>query len=479
MAGQVGEEVAPPWHGVGLVASGDLARFGRFLLEQVSPGTEVVVLDPAPDLRGADPFQASQALLDPVLQEQVVGHRQFVIGRQPGLEGQHPEEAQVLIPEHGVGDPTPGTDRVRPGVDEGRVLEVLVGALLDGVDAQQRRIEPGAALRQEIRPVPQPFAQDNRVVVQHGIAGDGFAPDVVLREESGQASEEFAALTGPPGHPLQVQSGEVVGPEKGHHLGLGPLLRDILPRSRVVCRKPADHAERAILCGGQGPTVLRQVGRGMGMVRGLRRMGREVEVVLELQGRVRLEADRPAVGGTAAEHGHRSFRNPGQQVGLDQRRPRVAHHDLRAVHHAGQEFVLHELVPALLSLLDEAVVLPEEPFAQEQLGSGRCAGIRIGGPHFAEEDQHGPLGREGPGGSFTLDGDRRGGLEWQVQHGQGQQDLGGVVVRLQDAWRQERLGRVAGREIAPESRDGDQVRTLSLQRQAVVVVLGPFLGRAR
>ena len=88
------------------------------------------------DFRGSHPCQTGQPLAHPILKEQVVGHRQFVVGRQSGLEGQHAQIAQVLLPEHGVGDSPPGSDRVCSGIDERGILEVFVGALFDGVDAQ-------------------------------------------------------------------------------------------------------------------------------------------------------------------------------------------------------------------------------------------------------------------------------------------------------------------------------------------------------
>ena len=88
---------------------------------------------------------------------------------------------------------------------------MLVGALFDGVDAQDGRLEPRTALYQKILSVPQPFAEHAGVVVHHGVSGDGFAPDMVLREESGEPPEKFGVLGDPPRHAFEIQSGQVIG----------------------------------------------------------------------------------------------------------------------------------------------------------------------------------------------------------------------------------------------------------------------------
>ena len=68
------------------------------------------------------------------------------------------------------------------------------------------------------------------------------------------------------------------------------------------------------------------------------------------------------------------------------------------------------------------------------------------------------------------------GFERQVQHGQGEHHLREVARGLREGLRQERrLAAVLG-VIGPEVVHGDQVRELLLDREVVIVVLGPFLG---
>lgn len=119
VAGKIGKQSAPARHRIGFVTPGDLAGLRELLFVQIGPGQEVVVLDSSADLVGSYPCQTGQPFAHPILKEQVASHRQLVVGHQSGLEGQHPQEAQVLFPKHGIGDPPPGSDRVCPGIDEG------------------------------------------------------------------------------------------------------------------------------------------------------------------------------------------------------------------------------------------------------------------------------------------------------------------------------------------------------------------------
>ena len=88
---------------------------------------------------------------------------------------------------------------------------MFVGALLDGVDAQDGRLQPRTALCQKILPMPQPLAEHAGVVVNHGVSGDGFVPDMVLGEKFCETPEELRALGNPPRHAFEIQSGQVVG----------------------------------------------------------------------------------------------------------------------------------------------------------------------------------------------------------------------------------------------------------------------------
>ena len=117
VAGQIRKKSAPARYRIGFVSPSNLAGLGELLFVQIGPGQEVVVLDSSADLVGSYPCQTGQPFAHSILKEQVVGNRQLVVGRQSGLEGQHSQKAQVLLAEHGVGDPPSGSDRVRSGVN--------------------------------------------------------------------------------------------------------------------------------------------------------------------------------------------------------------------------------------------------------------------------------------------------------------------------------------------------------------------------
>ena len=330
---------------------------------------------------------------------------------------------------------------------------------------------------QKIFPVPQPLAEHARVVVHHGVSGDGFAPDMVIREESRETPEELRALGDPPRHAFEIQSGQVVGRQEGQDFRLGTLLREIFPGSGVSHGQLTHHLEGLGLGLSERLPIQRQDRGRVGVIRGLRRVAGEIEVVLHFQRRIGLQPDGLAVGGATSLEGQGTQRNLGQHVRLHWGRTRIADHDLRAIRHARQELVVDELVVAFLSLEQVAVIQSEEAFAEEQFRSRGIRGARARWPHFTDKNEQGAVGGEGSGTSLVADRGGVGGLEGQVENCQGQQDFAEVVVGLEDTRREEGGFRIPCGKVAPETRDRDQVGALGLEGQPVVLILRPFLGR--
>ena len=83
-----------------------------------------------------------EGFVDTVLQEQVVGHGEFVLRGRLGLVFQYLHETVVLLVETIV-ENLPGlAERMGTGIDERLVLKVLVGAARHRVDVQERALQP-------------------------------------------------------------------------------------------------------------------------------------------------------------------------------------------------------------------------------------------------------------------------------------------------------------------------------------------------
>ena len=90
-----------------------------------------------------------------------------------GAVGDHIEEGAILLVQRVVEDAPALAELVGTGVDEGRILEVLVPAASDGIEVDDGILERGATLPQEPVLVAQPLG-DARAI---GVVG---VPSVVL-----------------------------------------------------------------------------------------------------------------------------------------------------------------------------------------------------------------------------------------------------------------------------------------------------------
>ena len=150
---------------------------------------------------------------------------------------------------------------------------------------------------------------------------------------------------------------------------------------------------------------------------------------------------------------------------------RIRHDHLAAVDDAGEELVGDELVEPLVIDEPVAVVLAEEVLADEDrdflLGErGRQDFLAVG------DERAG--GVEGDAGALGL-GLVLGGLERQIEHGEGEHHLGEVARGLGEMGGEEEALAVVAGVVAPEGVHGHEVGELLLVEDVVVVVLGPFL----
>ncbi len=81
--------------------------------------------------------------------QQIVGRREAVVGVGGGRVGDDVEEAAVLRGERVVEDLAPRAELVGAGVDQRRVLEVLVPAARERVEVDDRAGERGAGRAHE------------------------------------------------------------------------------------------------------------------------------------------------------------------------------------------------------------------------------------------------------------------------------------------------------------------------------------------
>jgi hypothetical protein len=137
-----------------------------------------------------------------------------------------------------------------------------------------------------------------------------------------------------------------------------------------------------------------------------------------------------------------------------------------------QKFAGDELVVAFSTLVTVAVPQAEEVLAdQNRRGAvGRFALSDL----FVKGDQR-TLGGQGHAravvGGLVLCG-----VEWEIQHREGEHHLGEVARGLGPVVGEERPRTVVPGIVGPKRVDGDELIILLLDRQLVVVVLRPLLG---
>ena len=149
---------------------------------------------------------------------------------------------------------------------------------------------------------------------------------------------------------------------------------------------------------------------------------------------------------------------------------RVRHHDLSAIHHVDEELFGNELVEFLAVLIAEAVAVAVVVLADQDRQLATLASRRL---HFLVEgnDLAGSLEAHGPLVELHFVLAR---IERQVEHGESKHHLREVLGGTWEVARHEAVVTVMLGVVAPERVDVHQVGQLLLDRQLVVVVLGPF-----
>ena len=450
-----------------LVHRGDAARPLDVAGEEARVGSEVVVLDPGLHLCRLDPSEGGQRLLDPVLQQEVVGHREPVVAveRRAVAEDRHQRgvlRREVPVPEHPC-----AAELVGALVHQGVELEVLVAAPLLRLDRGERRREPRAAPVEEVVAVAQELGRAAGVAVQQRVRPQRAVVGVA-RAQLGQRCFVERAVPHPPRDLAQLEALHVVAVEELQHLGGRALLADVLPRRRVERARLGDDLERA------GRDERRELAV-LGGVRGVVRVGarrREVERVLQRLRRVGRERDLASAREVAALQRHRALRHLQQHLGGARRGRRVGDDDLAAVADVDEELTRDERVAALAALPAVAVVEPEEVLAQQQR---RHSVGRLGRADLLAHDEQRARGLHR--GDIAVCGHRvLTGFERQVDDAEREHDLGEAAVGLRERGGDERPTRGCRRVVDPELVDVDQVRRRLLHATLPVVVLDEHAG---
>ena len=136
-----------------------------------------------------------------------------------------------------------------------------------------------------------------------------------------------------------------------------------------------------------------------------------------------------------------------------------------------EELVLDEVVQPFPAFVAETGIRSVEVLAQEDVAG--VLGI-LGFTDFLMEHHQWLVRLEGEGASLVLHF-VIGRVERQVEDRQGEHHLGEVAGGVDEVAREEGLSFGIGRVVVPEGVDQDEVGVLALDRQLVVVVLGPFL----
>ena len=356
-------------------------------------------------------------------------------------------------------------------IHQRRILQMLIRAPLDRVDAHELRVEVRPALPEEVIAVPQPLAQRRRVVVDDRVGIQRVVVPVPLREHRDDLAEKVRALPSAPRHAFEVQPLDVVLLQESEHVLLPPILRDVIPRRLVDLREPRHHVERDRLRPAHALLVARHI---HGIVReGFRARRGEVEEILEGLRRVRFEPQRPAVRRLAAQHRQRALRDLQQQRELLRRRRGIRHHDIRAIDHAREKFPGHVFVELLIALLAIPVAVPVEILRHQQLRVFLRHRRRF--DLLVESDER-PRRRERELPAIRLRHMLRR-LKRQIEHRQRQHHFGKIPRRFREVRRDKRHLPIPRRIVAPEGIDRDQIRLLLRERELVVIVLRPLLRR--
>ena len=311
----------------------------------------------------------------------------------------------------------------------------------------------------------QVFADRRHVGVQQRITPERRLIDVAIRQQRNHRLEEVGVLH-PPGDLVEVERVDVLAVEIGDHLLVRAVLGHVIPRFGVELARLGHHVERERRRGGDQRFVPGHLHREVGEAAGQR----EVEEVIDGLGAVGFEVEDDGAGRSAAGQRQGPDRDLQQHRELLPRRRRIRHHHLAAVDGLNDELIGDELLEAFAVLVAVAVVGLVEVLIDKDGGVAR---------------------RRGDGADFLVEGDRRAGrgeghlagvelglvlaaLEGQIGDGQGQQHLVQIAGGRGDVRREERRFAVVFGVVGPEGVDRHEVRELLLDRQVVIVVLGPF-----
>ncbi len=190
------------------------------------------MLDAGGEALGVDAGEGLSGLVDAVLEEEVVSEGHEVVGVGAGLVGEDVQEAAVLLGDAFVDDLSLASQGVGSGVDQGRVLEVLVLVPEDGVEGEGLGPEEGAALGDEGVAVLEVLLEGGEVVVEEGVGPEGVVVDVALVEGLDDPGEEGGVLQSP-GDAFEVELEGVVSVEEVEDLIGGGVLGDVVPGEGV------------------------------------------------------------------------------------------------------------------------------------------------------------------------------------------------------------------------------------------------------
>ena len=278
----------------------------------------------------------------------------------------------VLLIETVVDDLPPLAERVRPGVDQRFVFEMLDLTPLDEIELQQWAVQPAAAFVDDQVGVEQELPRRCRHVVQQTIRPERVLVDVP-RGEPLQHGVEHLRVLHSPRDAVEVQAADVVLVEEREDIVVRSLLRNVVPRFGVDLRRLVDHVQSDRRRRGDQRLVLRDVN---GEVRELPRC-REVEVVLDRLRVIRLEIDVDGLRRLAVQNGDRPLWDLHQNIQLLPGRSRIRDDDLAAVDRVDEEFFRHVLVDRLAVLLPSAVAVSEEVLADEYFRNAVGCGCRF------------------------------------------------------------------------------------------------------
>ena len=163
------------------------------------------------------------SLLDPILGEEHLHHRQSIVVGERLRVRQFPKEAVGLGVEAVVDNLALRAELKLPGVDERCVFKVLEAAPSHWVDREEPPLEPAAKLAHEAVLVRQPGADRRGILVHEAIRPEEGVEAVASGQSLGHRPEHLAVFH-PPGDEIEIEALDVVRVEVGEHLLVGPLL---------------------------------------------------------------------------------------------------------------------------------------------------------------------------------------------------------------------------------------------------------------